>query len=143
MEPSDLTAIEATSIGREHFPKAEYSRLTKTGMRAADALLKNVFKKYPLRAQIASTYLLEMKASIQETHRTLKQGGYFALVAGANRLCGEDFNTPDYLRRIAESAGFKTKLVLVDTIQSRGLMTKRNRTAGLIPQEWVFLFQRQ
>ena len=41
---------------------------------------------------------------------------------------------------IAEETGFRTVLRLIDHIRSRGLMTKRNKTAGMITREWVFVF---
>jgi hypothetical protein len=83
-----------------------------------------------------------MRDVFTEMNRVLSPGGHVALVAGNNRICGRDFATAEYLSAIAEATGFQKRLVLVDHIRSRGLMTKRNRTAGMISQEWVYLFQK-
>ena len=39
-------------------------------------------------------------------------------------------------------AGFIVEAELVDEIKSRGLMTKRNRSAGVITTEWVIIFRK-
>ncbi len=38
--------------------------------------------------------------------------------------------------------GFEIKLMVVDEIKSRGLMTKRNTTADIIPAEWIIVFEK-
>ena len=38
--------------------------------------------------------------------------------------------------------GLSLKLILVDDIKSRGLMTKRNRTASIISRETVLIFEK-
>lgn len=138
----ELTQVEAASIGREHLPRSVCQSLSKTNIPAADRLLADVFKRNPLRAQIAATYLNEMRASLEEMHRVLRRGGHLVLVAGRNQLCRNDFDTPGFLHAISHQTGFKLHLALVDTIHSRGLMTKRNRTAGVIPTETVYVFRR-
>ena len=81
-----------------------------------------------------------MRQSLQEIWRCLKVGGYLVLVAGNNRISGHTFRTPHYLQMIAEDIGLRTILLLVDNIHSRGLMTKRNKTASVITKEFVFVF---
>ena len=65
------------------------------------------------------------------------------LVAANNQICGHEFRTQHYLRLIAEETGFRTILRLVDDIRSRGLMTKRNKTASVITREWVLVFAKE
>lgn len=128
------------TIGREEFRQSEYTELLRTGLPAADRALTNIHGVNPVRATIASTYLREMRDSIREIWRQLKVGGYFVLVAANNQICGREFKTQHYLRLIAEGAGFRTVLRLIDDIRSRGLMTKRNKTASMITREWVLVF---
>jgi hypothetical protein len=71
-----------------------------------------------------------------------RPSGWLVLVSGRNLVCGTTFDTPAYLEDIATAVGFRTRARLVDDIRSRGLMTKRNRTAGLISQEVVTVMQR-
>ena len=96
-----------------------------------------------MRARIAQRYLLEMRDALTELARTMKDGGDLVLVVGPNLVAGLEFPTPSYLEQMATSVGFVTQLHLIDSIDSRGLMTKRNRTAGVIQQESVFLLKRQ
>jgi hypothetical protein len=62
------------------------------------------------------------------------------MITGPNTICGHRFDTPRFLEEIAQRIGFTTRFKLIDHIRSRGLMTKRNKTAGLIASEWVLCF---
>ncbi|KDU96646.1 hypothetical protein GLUCORHAEAF1_00570 [Komagataeibacter rhaeticus AF1] len=137
-----LRPIERQSIGREHLAADEALTSSGTGIPEADALLEEIVERNPLRARIAQRYLLEMRDALSELSRTMKHDGNLVLVVGPNLVAGLEFPTPFFLQRIAEGLGFSTKLHLLDSIASRGLMTKRNRTAGLIQQESVFLLKR-
>lgn len=137
-----LRPIERQSIGREHLAANEALEPSGTGVAEADALLDEIVALNPLRARIAQRYLLEMRDALSELSRTMQQNGTLVLVVGPNLVAGLKFPTPLFLQRIAESLGFSTQLHLLDSIDSRGLMTKRNRTAGVIEQESVFLLKR-
>lgn len=133
-------SLHDKTIGREHYPKTSYDEPHPAGVPAADRLLADVYSRNPLRAHIASSYLVEMKAALTECVRVLAPGGHIVLVTGNNTVCGMEFETTQYLRTILEDLGLRVKLELVDAIRSRGLMTRRNKTAGLISQEWVVVF---
>ena len=57
----------------------------------------DIHSENPIRATIASTYLREMRESIEEVWRSLKVGGYFVLVVANNQICGREFKTQHYL----------------------------------------------
>ncbi len=137
-----LRPIERQSIGREHLAADEALEPLGTGVMEADSLLEEILKRNPLRARIAQRYLLEMRDALSELSRVMRHDGRLVLVVGPNLVCGLEFPTPFFLQKIAEELGFSTQLHLLDSIDSRGLMTKRNRTAGLIQQESVFLLKR-
>ena len=141
-EKATLRSFEKKNIGREHYAKTEYSKLHCSGIKEADILLRDIFTINPMRAHIASNYLTEMRAAFMEMYRVLKPKGYLVLVVANNQVCGKEFRTQEYLQNIAESFGLKLKLRLIDDIHSRGLMTKRNKTASLISCEWVLVFQK-
>ena len=84
-----------------------------------------------------------MKQAIIEASRVLKRGRYFILIAANNQVCGREFKTQEYLRKIAEDMGLKTVCRLVDDIKSYGLMTKRNKTASVITCEWVLILKKE
>lgn len=134
-----LRPIERKSIGREHLDAWEAVESVRTGYEEVDGVLELVSTRNHLRARIAATYILEMAEALRESSRVLKDGGKLVLVAGPNMVTGYEFNTPGYLLHIAESLGLRPELHLLDTIASRGLMTKRNKTAGTIAQESVYV----
>lgn len=134
-----LRPLERQSIGREHLDAHEAKCSVSTGYPRVDAMLASIASNNPLRARIASTYISEMATAIAEAMRVLKPGGMMILVAGPNIVAGHEFDTPGFLVDIAESFGLSPTLHLIDTIASRGLMTKRNKTAGTIAQESVYL----
>jgi 16S rRNA G966 N2-methylase RsmD len=137
-----LKTLEGKSIGREHFRKNTCAVLPAIGIPAADRRVAETARTNPVRAKIVNAYLTEMKGVIQELRTVIGSQGYLVLIVGNNHVCGKPFPTEHYLRRIAESEGFVTRLRLVDTIRSRGLMTKRNKTANVISREWVLVLQK-
>lgn len=137
-----LKALENGNIGREHLPKAVYDNRQTTGIEAADDVLKLIHKKNPLRAAIAGVYVNEMRAAIKEMTRVLKPGGFVVLVIGNNEVCGHPFQSSEYMAHLLAEAGLRPIMKLVDEIKSRGLMTKRNKTAGMISREWVLVYQK-
>lgn len=137
-----LRTIESFSIGREHYRRDSYEKVVQTGLPSADRTLKRLRSINALRSHIAGNYLLEMREAFREMARVLKPARYMVLIAGNNRVCGKRFMTEHYLRRIAEKEGFTLVLRLVDDIRSRGLMTKRNKTASVITREWVLVFRK-
>jgi hypothetical protein len=139
---SDLKPLENASIGREHFPKSTFVECPNTGLQVVDRLIKKIFKVNPLRSVIVATYIIEMDAAIKEMARVLKLGGHLVLVIGNNEVCGLPFKSSEYLALICEKYGLSLKLKLIDEIKSRGLMTKRNKTASVITREWVLLFEK-
>jgi hypothetical protein len=78
-----------------------------------------------------------MKRALASMQCILKPGGTAILVLGPNTICGHTFDAPSYIEWLAHRAGFETHFKLIDHIRSRGLMTKRNKTAGVISSEVV------
>lgn len=137
-----LRDLERKNIGREHYSKSESSRLPSTGVPAADRLIGEICKRNPLRAHIAATYLVEMRAVFDELSRVLRRHGHLVLVCGNSQVGGRSFRTCTFLTRLAEEAGLELRLELRDAITSRGLMTKRNKTASVIACEYILLFRK-
>lgn len=134
--------IEHASIGREHILKKNYKHKFSTGNQALNEVLDKIYTKNPSRANITSTYMKEMSIVFEKLYTLLKPGGFFVLIIGNNVISGYEFKTNEFLLDLAEKTGFTTKLVLIDDIKSRGLMTNRNKTASLISREYVILLQK-
>lgn len=141
-EAGQLKPLENATIGREHLPGID-TRQVNTSVVAANNVISRIFKKNPLRAAICATYLNEMEVVFKEVHKVIRPGGKFILVIGNNEVCGQEFMSSDYLCEMLERAGFTRELALIDEIKSRGLMTKRNRSASVITREWVLVFGKE
>ena len=137
-----LKELENKNIGREHLPKSVSESLILTSVPAANEVIERVRIANSLRAAIAATYLNEMEACFKEMSRVLVDDGHLVLVIGNNEVCGEKFLSSEYLVFIAKKYGLTPVLKAVDEIKSRGLMTKRNKTAGVISLEWVVVFRK-
>jgi hypothetical protein len=136
---TQLRPLEVQTIGREHYHKGEYSTYQPTGIAAADSVLSSIHEEYPLRAHIAANYLREMRLACGEIARVLKPGGHAVVVIGNNQVCGRPFLASQYLATIFQSLGLTLTFEGIDTIRSRGLMTKRNKTASIITCESILL----
>lgn len=141
-EDKTLRYYEEKNIGREHYHKAEYIDVIETGFKSIDNTLTRIRNLNPLRAHINGNYLLEMRQSLSEMYRVLKKSSHCIIVIGNNNVCGLPFETQSFIREIAEEIGFKHQFSLIDDITSRGLMTKRNKTANIINSEWVLVFRK-
>lgn len=140
--PNQLADLERRSIGREHFRRAEISQCPTTTVSTANSVIKKVWERDKVRALICASYINDMEAALFEMARVLKPGGHLVLVIGNNEVCSYVFRSSSYLQELCERVGLRTRVRLIDAIKSRGLMTKRNRSAGVISREWVILFQK-
>jgi tRNA G10 N-methylase Trm11 len=141
MASTGLRELERQSIGREHFSRSERAEIY-APLSSSRALLDKVGKINPLRRHIASTFLIEMSHALSRTYSRLRLGGHLVLIVGNNTVCGHIFNTQNYLTEICERLGLELQLRLEDRIRSRGLITKRHSTAGLISKETILLFKK-
>jgi 16S rRNA G966 N2-methylase RsmD len=137
-----LKPLENITIGREHLSKNDVSEEQRTSVPAANRVIARIEKVNKIRAAICTKYLNEMEEVIKQLGRVVRIGGHFVLVIGNNEVCGEKFLSSEYLHTQILREGFRLKLKLVDEIKSRGLMTKRNRSASIITREWVLLFEK-
>ena len=143
LAPSNgLRRLEDQTIGREHHAKGSWASVGSTGIDHANALIAEIAKENPSRAKIVGTYLIEMRPALAEAVRVLRPGGCFVLVIGDNTVCRRRFASSGYLRLMLEGMGMATILSLIDKIPSRGLMTRRNETAGIITSESVIVLRK-
>lgn len=70
-----LRPLERLNIGREHYATSEYSERCETIVPEAGPMLEAIRKEDPLRAHIASNYLVEMDVALRSACAALKDGG--------------------------------------------------------------------
>jgi tRNA G10 N-methylase Trm11 len=141
-EPRELKHLEAQSIGREHVPIRANDFDTGKLPRRFETLLKRIEKANPTRAKITRVYFFEMAQTLKELARVTSVDGRIVLVVGNNAVTGEVVRNDSYFSEILQNSGLELELSLLDDIKSRGLMTKRNRTASVISRESVLIFRK-
>ena len=141
--PEELADLEGLSIGREHLSRrretAESSAPLSDEVRRK---IRRIAEINPLRARITQKYLEEMRMAATEMTRVTKVGGHVVVVIGNNQVCGQPLRNDRFLIDCFVQGGMRLEANLVDHIKSRGLMTKRNKTASVISRESVLVFAR-
>lgn len=140
--PSDLAAVESLSIGREHVSRSRELKLVGKLPESYRNLLDRIEAKNANRRRITELYLYELRDALLEMNRVAKVGGHIVIVIGNNQVCGETLWNDSFVCEVMRKAGLQLELSLLDTIKSRGLMTKRNKTASMISREAVLVFKK-
>jgi len=138
----ELHAMDASMIGTERLTRDEYEHLKTVGHAVADELILNVFSRDKHRARLMANYFEDMRICFANLFRVIKPGGHLVIVVGDNRVFTYRIPNHQILTDLATQEGFRPKLVVVDEIKSRGLMTKRNTTADVIPAEWIIVLRK-
>lgn len=138
-----LRDCEGASIGREHLSRSRHDDQAALIQRLPDkyeSLLEEIATVNPRRAEITRCYLVDMQAAALEMVRVMKSGKRLVIVIGNNQVAGFPVRNDHFLCDIFKGFGLKLEVALIDHIKSRGLMTKRNKTASVISREEVLVF---
>lgn len=140
--PNGLTNLEDKSIGREHAPLRNRERTSPPLPDKYEDLLIRIRKSNETRYHITRSYLCEMREALIEIAKVTAPSGHVVLVIGNNSICNEPLRNDLFATNILTEAGLNLETSLIDHIKSRGLMTKRNKTASLISRESVIVFSK-
>ena len=111
-----LQSLKKRHVGTESVSVANYRDLHLTGCPEADSVIENIFEKDPRRAFIATKYLWDMFANLQEVFRVLKNGSPYIIVVGNNLIREEPFETWKYLMSYAPELGYDVECHFVSEI---------------------------
>lgn len=134
------------TIGRETVSKTDKLMVDATATTAttmAGKVIERIKRKNLTRATIAYHYIKEMTNAFAVVEKSLKRGGYLVLIVGDNTICGLKFKNHLYLNEILEKLGLRLLTILEDRIQSFGMMTKRNKNAGIIKKEYILIYKKE
>ena len=137
--PEELTGLEDQCIGREHVPARNGGTKELPGY---EGLLERIGKKNLVRERITRFYMMEMRNALSQMAQALRPQGRIAIVIGNNQVCGEVLRNDRFVTKELEEQGLRVELRVVDHIKSRGLMTKRNKTASVISRESVIVLRK-
>lgn len=107
-----------------------------------DDLLNRLGKLSQQRMITASEYFKEMYKTFECSYRILKKDGRMILVLGNNKVCGINVNTSQLVSLLAHKAGFEELCVFKDEIRTRGMITKRHDSGGLIKDEYILILKK-
>lgn len=139
-----LADLDRTLVGTERIPASEYKDLHLVGIPSADKVINQIYRKSPERAAIVSRYFEDMRQVLNEVHRVLRDQGRCILVIGNNHICNIEVKSHKILSDIAsQECGLDVEMVLVDSIRSRGMITKRHETGGLVADDWVLVLKKE
>lgn len=136
----EVQSLDKECIGSERVSvEGEFQEL---GVPSIDLLVKTVKRKSRVRAAMVQNYFSRMHDALEEMHRVLKEGGYAVLILGDNRVAGKRVETYRLITKLATAGGFEEVVTLKDRIRSRSMMTRRNKTGGLVKDEFVVVLRR-
>ena len=142
LKHSEFVQIDKQSIGTENIGYSSSNEILTTGIPYVDSLLEKISLVSHERAFALSRYLNDMVYALKSTFELLTNKGTLILVVGNNKVAGERIPLDRCLRLVSETMGFYCDEILIDTIKSRGFMTKRNKTAGIIDSERVMVLRK-
>lgn len=140
--PKGLRSLEEKSIGREHLISEPLCLNSGNLPENYRSLIEKIANTNKTRARITQKYLMEMEQVAKELSRILAPKGRIIFILGNNEVCGETLRNDDFMAYCFKKYGLELKLTLIDDIKSRGLMTKRNRTASIISRETILIFEK-
>jgi hypothetical protein len=136
-------ALDSSHIGTERIPKREFEQyFTPSTSQAADLVIQSVRKDDPYRAAIVGKYVQDMERVLSNCYNALKPGRHAVLVTGNNTVRGRTVDNAAILTELAMSTGFERIVHIRNRIPSRGLLTKRHHTAGVITHEHVLVLKK-
>lgn len=136
-----LREIDHDTIGSETLRASEVE-LKPTSIEFVDDLVRVIGKVDRERAYMVQKYFVNMKQIFAEIWRVLKDGKQLVIVIGNNTVRGRKIPSSRILGEIAKDIGFVKEKELVDPIRYRGLMQKRNKTAGIVECERILVFRK-
>lgn len=140
----EIVDLDRNIMGTERVYSSEYVKTPLIGIESADKVIKRIYERDKERATIVSKYFSDMRKVTKEIYRVLKKNGRFILVIGDNKVCGIGVENHKILSDIAmQGAGFKVETILVDRVRSRGMITKRHETGGLVLDDWVIVLKKE
>jgi len=141
--PKDLALLESQSIGREHVHRSKDTNFPVALPGQFAELIDCIGNINATRARITEVYLQEFRTALAEMAKVVADDGRVVIVIGNNQVCGQPLRNDTYVKQVMRAQGMEVELELVDTIKSRGLMTKRNKSASVISRESVIVFRKE
>lgn len=139
--PVALREVDHDTLGSE-LVRVKEIHAEPIGVGLADGLIEMIQEVDRERAYMVQKYFIDMKQVLSEIWRVLRGGKRLVIVIGNNTVRGNKIPSSRILAEMAQEIGFTKERELVDPIRYRGLMKKRNRTAGIVESERILIFRK-
>lgn len=137
------SVLDRLQVGTERVPELDWKKMVEpTGVTTADCVIELVRHLDRYRAAIIGKYVRDMQTVVSNCYSVLKPGGHAVFVIGNNCVRGHILDNAAILAELGEQAGFSKVLRVRNRIPSRGLLTKRHPTAGVITHEHVLVLRK-
>lgn len=138
-ESGSLTPLKRKHVGTESVSAIDYRNHHKIGIKEADDVIGNIYKKDPRRAYIAYKYLYDMRENLKEVHRVLKKDGYYVIIVGNNKIRNELFENWRYTMSMAIEIGFKVENYFASEIINHFIKVPREER---INTDWILVLKK-
>lgn len=135
--------LDCLQVGTERVPFRDWELMTEeTNSATANDVIEKVQKKDAYRAAIVGKYVRDMDTVVSNCFQALKPGGHAVFVVGNNNVRGRLVDNAEVLAELGARVGFAQTTAVRNRIPSRGLLTKRHPTAGVITHEHVVVLRK-
>lgn len=145
-ENERLQEIDKALVGTERVYTKEHADFLNSRKslenQVADNLVETIIEKNWKLGLVVLKFFSSMKIVLDEMYRVLAADSKAIIVIGNNTISGIKIPSHQILLDMAIENGFRLKEIYVDDIVSRGLMTRRNKTANIINREWVLVLKK-
>jgi hypothetical protein len=138
----DIADLDRRTIGTEKALKTEYTDIPRFPNAAINQALRLVADRSLYRAALTYKYFQGMQRAMLEAHRILRIGGHLIIVIGDNTVSGISVQNHRLLASLAQEIGFTVRMILSDRLDSRGMITTRHHTGGLVTHDWVVVLKK-
>ena len=138
---SRISTFDRRTLGTERIPVSApvpYDML----LPKHQAVVQDISKANAHRGRMLARYLLGLTQFAKELARVLKPTGNAFVTFGTSTFCGTPVDFAECFKDIAREKGLREVLRLTDAIPSRGMITRRHRSAAVIPEENVLWLTR-
>lgn len=143
LDRQQLAVADKRTLGTERVQMSRRGTIRATGFHSSDALVNKIEARNPTRAYMLAAYVQYLNKLAKETRRILRNDGALFYTFGTGHIAGIPVDLAKLWIEVAEVNGLDTLAVFVDTIPSRGLITKRHSTAGTINDERIVWMRRK
>jgi SAM-dependent methyltransferase len=135
--PADIANTDRRTLGTERITKSDILNSPITRFEEVNKLIDKIRAKNAVRSTMLAHYSKYLDDFAKELSRVLRPNGHAFVTFGTDQMSGFSVHCAGIFVRAAAANGLRHVATLVDTIPSRGMITRRHATASTICEEHV------